>query len=56
METIIRNVLKGGKPSRKPYHKYCFRNLFKKLIFEENSILFMNSIVYNGKNLKAEKS
>jgi hypothetical protein len=26
---IIRNASKGGKPNRKPYHPYGFRNLFK---------------------------
>jgi hypothetical protein len=26
IETIIRNASKGGKPDRKPYHPYCFRN------------------------------
>jgi hypothetical protein len=31
METIIRNALKGGKPNRKPYHPYGFRNLYKKI-------------------------
>ncbi len=26
LETIIRNTSKGGKPNRKPYHPYGFRN------------------------------
>ncbi len=29
IETIIRNALKGGKPNRKPYHPYGFRNVNK---------------------------
>jgi hypothetical protein len=26
IETTIRNAPKGGKPDRKPYHSYGFRN------------------------------
>ncbi len=44
-EATIRNALKGGKPNRKPYHPYGCRNLYKKSINEENSSLFMNSIL-----------
>ncbi len=31
IETIFRNALKGGKPGRKSYHPYGFRNLYKTL-------------------------
>jgi len=31
IETKIRNASKGGKPGRKPYHPYNFRNLDKKV-------------------------
>ncbi len=41
IETTIRNASKVGKPGRKPYHPYSFRNLTKKLISEENSSLFI---------------
>jgi hypothetical protein len=44
METILRNAPKGGKPDRKPCHPYGFRNPYK-IINEENSSLFMNSIL-----------
>jgi hypothetical protein len=26
IETTVRNAWKGGKPDRKPYHPYGFRN------------------------------
>jgi hypothetical protein len=29
IETIIRDTLKGGKPGRKPYYPYGFRNPYK---------------------------
>ncbi len=49
-EKIIRNAFKRGKPVRKPYHPYCFRNLTNKSINEEDSSFFMNSIVQHGIN------
>jgi hypothetical protein len=42
-ETIIRNAWKGGKPNRKLFHPYGFRNPTKQSISEETSRLFMNS-------------
>jgi hypothetical protein len=43
----MRNESKGGKPNRKPYHHYGFRNLqyAKKSTNEEKSSLFMEVIV-----------
>jgi hypothetical protein len=61
IETLIRNASKRGKPNGKPYHPYGFRNLYsKQSINEENSSLFMNSILQKDKskcrNLRSDKS
>jgi hypothetical protein len=39
--TLFRDALKGGKPDRKPYHPYGFRNPYntKQSINEEKSSL-----------------
>jgi hypothetical protein len=50
IEITIRNASKRGKPNRKPYDPFGLKNQRKKLINEENSSLFINSIFSKGKN------
>jgi hypothetical protein len=61
-EPAIRNESNGGKSARKPYHPYGFKNPYptKQSFIEENSSLFMNSVLYKdkneGRNIKTDKS
>ncbi len=42
---IIRNASKGGKPNRKPYHLMVSEIYTKQSNYEENSSLFINSVL-----------
>jgi hypothetical protein len=42
---IIRNASKGGKPNRKPYHLMVSEIYTKQSTYEENSSLFINSVL-----------
>ncbi len=48
-ETTIRNASKWGKPDRKPYATYGFRNIYKTI---NQRSLFMNSISWISSSLR----